>query len=102
MMGVFMDVMKKIGEKYSTEDIKQIGDGIVEFVGIMTKLTSPEALSLLSKAADIPAKVDLSEAQPAGPISMFFRLGNPEVKQGMGILMEISKGLCALKGEDNQ
>ena len=104
MMSVLIDVTKKIGERYSTEDIRQIGDGIVELVGILKKLTSPEALSLLSNAADIPAKVDLSKATPAGPASMFFRLGNPEIKQGMGVLLELSKGLATLKetARDNQ
>ena len=98
MATVFIDVMTKIGESHTPEDMEQIGDGMVELIGILKKLTAPEALALLDKAADLPTSVDISHAKPVGPMGMFWRLGDPDVKEGMGVLLELSKGLGALKG----
>ena len=76
-----------------------IGSGLVELVGVAKKLTAPEALALLDKMAEVPARVDLSQAKDVGPFGMIFALGNPEVKQGMGVMLELTKGLALLKNE---
>ncbi len=90
-------VLEKISENYTPEDIEQISDGLVNLVGVAKALTAPEALNLLEKMAEIPARVDLSQAKEVGPFSMIFALGNPEVKQGMGVMLELTKGLALLK-----
>jgi len=69
----------------------------VHLVGVAKKLTSPNALSLLDRAAEIPAKLDLSRAKPVGVFGAVFALRDPDVKQGMGVLLEITKGLALLK-----
>jgi uncharacterized protein YjgD (DUF1641 family) len=92
-----LGVLEKIAETYEPEDIEQISNGLVHLVGVANKLTAPEALDLLGKIAEVPARVDLSQAKPVGPIGMVFALGNPEIKQGMGIVLELTKGLSALK-----
>jgi len=96
-----MRVLEKIAETYTPEDIEQIGNGLVPLVGVAKKLTTPEALNLLDKAADVPARVDLSQAKAVGPFGMLFALGNSEVKQGMGVVLELTKALSLLKnGEE--
>ncbi len=97
MASVFIDVLAKIGETYTTENMEQIGDGLASLIGILTKLTTPEALTFLEKAAELPTAVDVSQAKPVGLWGMFGRMGNPDVKEGMGILLELSKGLTVLK-----
>jgi uncharacterized protein YjgD (DUF1641 family) len=47
--------------------------------------------------AEVPARVDLTQAKPVGPFSMMFALGHPEIKQGMGVMLEITKGMSVLK-----
>ena len=89
--------LEKISETYTPEDIEQISDGLVNFVGVAKKLSAPEAMNLLDKMAEVPAKVDLSQAKEVGPFGMIFALGNPEVKQGMGVMLELTKGLALLK-----
>ena len=93
-----MEIMQKIGETYTEEDLEQMGDGLVKLMGIAKKLTTPEALTLLDNAAELPAKIDLSRAKSAGPFSMLWAMGNKEVKEGFGVLLELTKGLAALKG----
>ena len=92
-----MGVLEKIADTYTPEDIEQIGNGLVPLVGVAKKLTTPEALNLLDKAADVPARVDLSQAKAVGPFGMLFALGNSEVKQGMGVVLELTKALSLLK-----
>ena len=95
-----MKVLEKIAETYTPEDIEQIENGLVPLVGVAKKLTTPEALNLLDKAAEVPARVDLSRAKAVGPFSMLFALGNSEVKQGMGVVLELTKALSVLKNGD--
>ena len=38
-----MGVLEKIAETYTPEDIEQIGNGLVPLVGVVKKLTAPEA-----------------------------------------------------------
>jgi hypothetical protein len=44
--------------------------------------------------------VDLSQAKAVGPFGMLFALGNSEVKQGMGVVLELTKALSLLKNGD--
>ena len=93
-----LEVMQKIGETYTEEDMEQIGDGLVKLLGVAKKLTTPEAIDLLEKTAELPAKVDLSQAKSTGAFGMLWAMGNKEVKEGLGVLLQLTKGLAALKG----
>ena len=97
VLSSMLGVMQKVAETYTPEDMEQIGNGLVELVGVAKKLTAPEALSMLNRAAEVPARVDLSQAKAVGAFGMLFALGNPEVKQGMGVVLELTKGLALLK-----
>lgn len=92
-----LGVTQKIAETYTPEDMEQIGNGLVELVGVAKKLTAPEALNMINRMAEVPARVDLSQAKEVGAFGMLFALGNPEVKQGMGVVLELTKGLALLK-----
>jgi len=95
-----LGAMQKIAEMYSPEDIEQIAESMVHLAGIVRKLTAPEPLELLSRLADVPARVDLSQARAVGPFGMIFALRDPQVKQGMGIVLELTKGLALARGEE--
>lgn len=97
LLSTSLEIIKKTAETYTAEDMTQIGDGLVRLLGIVKKLTTPEALELLDRAAEVPSRVDLSRAKPAGAWGMLWAMGNPEVKDGLGVLLELTKGLSALK-----
>lgn len=97
-----MAIIKKTAETYTAEEMAQIGDGLVRLLGIVKKLTTPEALELLDRAAEVPSRVDLSSAKPAGAWGMLWAIGNPEVKDGLGVLLELTKGLSALRPKEIQ
>jgi len=95
-----LEIIKKTAETYTAEDMAQIGEGLVKLLGIFKKPTTPEALELLDRAAEVPSCVDLSRAKPAGAWGLLWAMGNPEVKDGLGVLLELTKGLSVLKAQD--
>jgi len=93
-----LGIRAKIAAKYSPEDIEQIGDGLVALLGLAKKITSPEVLSFLEGVVEIPASLDLKSCKEVGPFSLLWAGSNKEVKEGLGVLMELTKGLGKLRG----
>ena len=92
-----LDVRAKIASAYTAEDIDKIGDGAVALLGLAKKLSDPEATDFLEKIADLPSKVDLASAKPVGPFGMLGALSSKEARQGLGVLMELTKAMGSLK-----
>jgi uncharacterized protein YjgD (DUF1641 family) len=92
-----LDVRAKIASAYTAEDIDKIGDGAVALLGLAKKLSDPEATDFLEKIADLPSKVDLAGAKPVGPFGMLGALSSKEARQGLGVLMELTKAMGSLK-----
>ncbi len=97
LLPVMLKVTEKLGQSYTAEELEQLGGSLVDLLGIVSKLTTPEAMALLEKAAELPSKVDLSQAKPVGFWGLMGRMGDEEIKKGMGVLMELTKGLATLK-----
>jgi len=92
-----LDVRAKIASAYTAEDIDQIGDGAVRLLGLAKKLSDPGAIDFLEKMADLPSKIDLVGAKPVGPFGMLGALSSKEARQGLGVLMELTKAMGSLK-----
>ncbi|MCG6972002.1 MAG: DUF1641 domain-containing protein [Desulfobacterales bacterium] len=92
-----LNVVKKMAETYTTEDMEKIGYGLVKLLGIARKLATPEALEFLDKAAEVPSRVDLSSAKSVGPFGMLWACGRKDVKEGLGVLLELTKGMGSLR-----
>jgi uncharacterized protein YjgD (DUF1641 family) len=92
-----LEVLKRIGSDYSSEQLQQIGDGMVRLVGVLHKLVAPEALELLEKAADLPASADVAGAKPVGLFGLMGALSDPKMKAGVGVALELTKGLSELR-----
>jgi uncharacterized protein YjgD (DUF1641 family) len=92
-----LDVRAKIAAAYSAEDIDQIGDGAVVALGLAKKLSDPKAAEFLGKLAELPSKIDLSDAKPVGPIGMLSALSSKEARKGLGVLMQLTKAMGELK-----
>ena len=92
-----LDVRAKIAAAYSPEDIDQIGDGVVVALGLTKKLSDPKATEFLEKLAELPSKIDLSNAKPVGLFGMLGALSNKQAKEGLGVLMELTRAMGELK-----
>ena len=96
-----LDVRAKIAAAYSPEDIDEIGDGAVIALGLAKKLSDPKAAEFLEKMAELPSKVDLANAKPVGPFGMLGALGSKQAREGLGVLMELTKAMGELKNGGN-
>jgi uncharacterized protein YjgD (DUF1641 family) len=96
-----LDIRAKIAASYSPEDVEQIGDGLVALLGMAQKLSDPQAQAFLNKMAALPSKVDLEKAKPVGPFGMLGALSSKEARQGLGVLMELTKAMGGLKNGDS-
>ncbi len=96
-----LDVRAKIAAAYSPEDVDEIGDGAVVALGLAKKLSDPKAAEFLETIAALPSKVDLSEAKPVGPFGMLSALSSKEAREGLGVLMQLTKAMGKLKNGGN-
>jgi uncharacterized protein YjgD (DUF1641 family) len=92
-----LDVRAKIAAAYSPEDIDQIGDGAVVALGLAKKLSDPKAAEFLEKLAGLPSKIDLADAKPVGPIGMLSALSGKQAREGLGVLIQLTKAMGELK-----
>ena len=56
-----------------------------------------EQKGLLGLVTKFPAKVDLSQAQEVGLFGMLQAMREKEIRQGLGVLLELTRGLSAVK-----
>jgi uncharacterized protein YjgD (DUF1641 family) len=92
-----LEMYGKIATRYDAEDIAAMGDGFVLMHGMIKKLSNPEMIRFLEKLTDIPSEVHLDEVKPVGAIGMLWRLRSKECKEGLGVLVELTKALGKLR-----
>ena len=102
MYTAMLDVRAKIASAYTAEDIDKIGDGAVALLGLAKKLSDPQALAFLEKMAEMPSRVDLSQSKDVGPFGLLSAASNKEVKQGLGVMMELTKAMGKLKNNGGE
>ena len=96
-----LDVRAKIATAYSPEDIDQIGDGVVALLGLAKKLADPQAITFMEKISELPSKVDLANAKPVGPFGMIGALSSKETREGLGVMIELTRAMGQLKNGGN-
>ena len=101
IMGATLDIRAKIATAYTPEDIDKIGDGIVAFLGLAQKIADPQSVAFMEKFAEIPSKLDLTVSKDRGPWGLFSACSDPEVKKGLGVIMELTKAMGKLKPNGN-
>lgn len=97
MYTAMLDVRAKVASAYTAEDIEQIGDGVVALLGLAKKMADPKAIAFLERAAALPASLDLTEVKKIGPFGLAAAAFDEDVKQGFGVLIELTKAVGKLK-----
>ncbi|MFP5223450.1 MAG: DUF1641 domain-containing protein [Acidobacteriota bacterium] len=92
-----LEVRGKIAQHYGPEDIEAMGDSFVMLIGLLKKMSTPEMMALLEKLTDMPGNIDLANAKPVGMFGVVGALSDTEVKNGIGVAMEMVKALGKLK-----
>ena len=98
LLNMSLEILKNLSQSFSAEDLKQMGDGMVKLLGAMKKLTEPQAVAFIERAAEIPGRIDPTQAKEVGLFGMIGAMSDREIKQGMGVLLELTRGLTILKG----
>ncbi len=102
MFTAMLDVRAKIASAYTAEDIDKISDGTVALLGLAKKLSDPQAIAFLEKVAEMPGHVDLSQSKDVGPFGLISAASSKEVKQGLGVMMELTKAMGKLKSNGGE
>ena len=92
-----LDVRAKVAAEYDHRDIEQISDGAVAMLRLAKKLSDPKVLAFMEKAVALPGQIDLSHTGRIGPFKMISAGFNSEVKDGLGVLMELTKAMGKMK-----
>ena len=66
---------------------------MVTLLGLAQKLSDPKAAAFLNKAAELPSSVDLSQSKKVGPLALLSAGFNDDIRQGLGVLMELTKAM---------
>ncbi|MEJ5330151.1 MAG: DUF1641 domain-containing protein [Desulfobaccales bacterium] len=66
---------------------------------VLKNATSLEMIRFLDRLSRVPVEVDLAAARPVGPVGLMWRLRSPEARQGLGLVVELTKALGKVKGE---
>ena len=98
-----LEVRAKVAAHYGPEEIAAMGEGFVLFLGFLKKLSNPEMIQFLNQLLDIPLELRLEEVKPLGPLGALSGLGSKEVRQGLSVMLELTKAVGKLKqGERSQ
>jgi uncharacterized protein YjgD (DUF1641 family) len=92
-----MDVRAKIASAYTPEDVEQIGDGAVAMLGLAKKMSDPKVIDFLERAVGMLSDVDLEASKKVGPFGLMAAGFNSEIKDGLGVMMELTKAMGKLK-----
>ena len=98
ILNAMLGVRSKMAAAYTPEDIDKIGDGLVVLFGLAEKLSHPKTREFLETMAELPAEVDFSECKPLGPIGLLSACRTYEVKDGLGVIIELTKAMGKFKG----
>jgi len=86
--------LEKLAETYSAEEIDQISTTLINLVGALQKLGTPEAAGFVEHMASIPGKVDLSQSEAPGAMDLFKAMRDEEVRKGVGLLLQLTKAMA--------
>jgi len=92
-----VDMYAKLASVYTPEDIDAMGDGFVRMHGIIKKFSEPGFIQFLEKFMEVPARVNLDDTRPVGPFGLLWKMRGAEAKEGLGVLVELTKALGNLK-----
>jgi hypothetical protein len=63
------------------------------------KIFSVEMLQFMERLTDVALSAHLEEAKPVGPVGLMWQLRSPECRQGLGVLLELTRALGKIRPE---
>jgi hypothetical protein len=66
---------------------------------VFGKMFSVEMLQFMERLADVALSARLEEAKPVGPVGLLWQMRSPECRQGLGVLLELTRALSKMQPE---
>lgn len=66
---------------------------------VFGKLFSGEMLQFMDRLAEVALATRLEEAKPVGPMGLLWQMRSPECRQGLGVLLELTRALERMRPE---
>lgn len=92
-----LTIRSKVAQEYGPEEIEQMGDAFVFLIGMLNKLADPKVRTMIEKASDAFTEIELEKAEECGAFGMIKAMSKPEIKQGLGVMLEMMKAFGKLK-----
>jgi TusE/DsrC/DsvC family sulfur relay protein len=82
-----LEVGRHVVEHYSAQDVRALGEAVVSILDTVRALTQPQVLRVAQDAAQVVQSAH--NVEPLGLVGMVRATRNPDVQQGMAVLMDI-------------
>ncbi len=92
-----LEVRAKVATHYGSEEIAAMGDGFVALLSLLQVLSHPEIIKIMKRLRDISLELNIEEVKPVGPLGIVAGLASKDGKQGMGVMLELIRGLGKAK-----
>ena len=92
-----LEVRAKVATHYGPEEIATMGDGFVALLSLLQLLSQPEIISFIERLMDISRELNIEEVKPVGLLGIVAGLASEDGKQGMGVMLELIRGLGKAK-----
>ena len=84
-------VSQRVVEHFTVEDIRALGDNVVNILETVKRITQPDMLQAVNNAIVIFKSVETSDVPEMGLFRMMRELNSPEAKRGLGFLVTFLK-----------
>jgi uncharacterized protein YjgD (DUF1641 family) len=74
---------------------------MVAMLKLAKKMSDPKTLEFFEKITSVPANVDLDNIKKIGPFGMISAGFDSEVKQGLGVMMALTKAMGKIQSNGN-
>ncbi len=92
-----LEVRAKVAAHYGPEEIAAMGDGFVQILGVLKKLSEPKMVQFFNGLMDIPLQVLKEETRPLGPGEAVSALTSKELRQGLSVMIKITQAMGRLQ-----
>jgi len=87
-------VLQRIVTEFSEEDVRALGDNIVNILTTVQKMTQPEMLTLANSAIDSMRDQTIENGKPPSTLSLLRQLSDPKVRIGLSKMLSIVSSLA--------
>jgi uncharacterized protein YjgD (DUF1641 family) len=95
-------ILERIVTEFSEEDLRVLGDNVVDILSIIRSLTQPEVLSLANNALNT-LQVDSHEnGKPPSTLALVRQLSDPKVRIGLSKMLKLVSSLAENSPEEHK